>query len=186
MPWLRPSLARSGGHAYDLHVVALGCPSRGAEPMGQYFVIVNVDRREFLDPGYFDHGSKLGDLVRGGLTGALTGLTYLLALSGSIAGGELHETDPMFGRWAGQRIAIVGDYYGGTVGDLAWETELTYAKVQYWQDGWVDISEHVLGAIEAFFETRRRWEFPPDFEHRSVLHADGTVTALPYPGWSEE
>jgi hypothetical protein len=154
--------------------------------MGQYFVIVNVDKREFLDPGYFGHGFKLGDLVRGGPTGALTGLTYLLALSGSIAGADLHEHDPMFGRWAGDRIAIVGEYFQGAVGSISWETELTYTRVKGWQDGWVDVSEHVLRSIETFFEIQRQWDIPPDIEHRSVLHADGTLTPLPNPDWVDE
>jgi hypothetical protein len=154
--------------------------------MGQYFVIVNADKQELLDPSYFGHGYKLGDMVRGGLMGALTGLTYLLALSGSIGGVELHESDPMFGRWAGDRVAIVGDYFQGMVGDVQWETELTYNRVTDWQDGWVDISEHVLRSIEAFFETKCVRDFPPEVEHRSVLNADGTVTPLPNPFWVDE
>jgi type I restriction enzyme M protein len=68
--------------------------------------------KEFLDPGSFAHGLKLGDFVAAPpRTSVLGGLLYLLALSGSVGGVELHERDAMFGRWAGQRIAIIGDYY---------------------------------------------------------------------------
>jgi|SRR6185437_1369621 len=163
-----------------------GAPKKGTFYMGQYFVIVNVDKQELLDLSYFGHGSKLGDLVRGGLTGALTGLTYLLALSGSIGGVELHEQDPMFGRWAGDRVAVVGEYFQGVVGDIHWESETTYYRVSGWQDGWVDISEHVLRSIEAFFEARLERNHPPEFEHRSVLNAEGTVTSLPNPEWMDD
>jgi hypothetical protein len=66
-------------------------PKKGTSVYGAYFVIVNVDKHELLDLRYLDHGFKLGDLVRGGLVGALIGLTYLLALSGSIGEVELQK-----------------------------------------------------------------------------------------------
>jgi len=153
--------------------------------MGQYFVIINADKRELLDPNYFGDGCKFGDLVRGGLVGALNGLTYLLTMSGTVGGVELRAQDPMYGRWVGDRVAIIGEYFRGTIGDVRWEPETTYYRVCGWQDGWVDISEHVLRSIEMFFETRLE-RGPLDVEHRSVLNTDGTVAPLPNLFWEDD
>lgn len=146
--------------------------------MGEYFVICNFDRKEALDPGAFGHGYKPGNFLHGALNrGVLHGLLHLLSLSGSIRGVQERASDPLFGRWAGQRIAIVGDYYQGQVAGIAWEQDLQYLDVRNGQDGWVDISEHVVRAIGGELEDRS--EFP-----RSVLHPDGTISALPYP-WGD-
>ena len=143
--------------------------------MGEYFVICNFDRKEALDPGVFGHGYKPGDLLHGALNqGVLHGLLHLLSLSGSIRGVHERMSDPLFGRWAGQRIALVDDYYHGPVADIIWEQEVHYLTVCNGQDGWIDISEHVVRAIGGTLENC--FELP-----RSVLHPDGTITALPYP-----
>jgi hypothetical protein len=143
--------------------------------MGEYFVICNFDRKEALDPGVFGHGYKPGNFLHGALNkGVLHGLLHLLSLSGSIRGVQDRMSDPLFGRWAGQRIAIVGQYYEGLVSGITWEQDLQYWDVREGLDGWIDISEHVIRAIGGLLEDRS--ELP-----RSVLHPDGTVSALPYP-----
>lgn len=70
--------------------------------MGQYFVIVNLDKKEFLDPRKIGGGLKLWEMTHN-TDGALTALGYLLAQNGDC-------TD--VGRWAGDRIVIAGDYSG--------------------------------------------------------------------------
>ena len=82
--------------------------------MGQYYVIANLDKREFLDPHAFGSGVKLMEFSMDG-KGALTGLAVLLASSNGQGGGDLHlpvETDfeDIPGRWAGDRIVVAGDY----------------------------------------------------------------------------
>lgn len=143
--------------------------------MGESFVIVNFDRKEVLDPGVFGHGYKPGDFFHGAeKQGVLHGLCHLLALSGSIRGVQERNSDPLFGRWAGQRLALAGDYYHGPVAGMVWEQDLHYLEVRTGQNGWIDIGEHVFAAIGGKLEGR--FDVP-----RSVLHTDGTVTALPYP-----
>ena len=92
--------------------------------MGEYFIICNVDRKEVLDPGVFGHGYKPGDLLFNATSkGVLHGLLHLLSLSGSVGGIQRRETDPLFGRWAGNRIALIGDYYlRGSAGILGART----------------------------------------------------------------
>lgn len=91
----------------------------------------------------------------------------------------------MFGRWAGDRIAIVGDYYSETVADLTWAEDL-WTRVSGWRDGWVDISEHVVRSIAAFFGTQRAPATTDGPLPRSTLHPDGSVTAVDAPWWWDE
>lgn len=149
--------------------------------MGQYFIICNLDKKELVDPGEFGHGLKLFSIASSS-NGALMGLTYLLALSGGSGGVEQRASDPMFGRWAGDRVAIVGDYFNGTVAGMAWDQGV-WTEVSSWRDGWVDITEHVVRSIEAFFRVRVERGGLDDTGPRSVLHADGTVTPLGAPWW---
>lgn len=148
--------------------------------MGQYFLICNLDKKEVIDPGEFGHGMKLGDMVSNS-QGALMGLTYLLALSGSIGGVERRARDPMFGRWAGDRIAIVGDYFSETVAGMTWDEDV-WLRVSAWRDGWVDISEHVIRSMEEFFEVQvpRVRDNEPQ---RSIVQPDGRVIPNGVPSW---
>ena len=82
--------------------------------MGQYYVIANIDKREFIDPYAFGNGVKLMEFSMDGAS-AMTGLAVLLASSNGMGGGDLHlphETafSHVPGRWAGDRIVVAGDY----------------------------------------------------------------------------
>lgn len=104
--------------------------------MGQYHMVVNLDKREYLNPHHLGCGLKLWEqLANGGIGGTGGALIVLLACSNGRGGGDF-DTDtnwhgpergdlsgpgPMpddyptiarrtIGRWAGDRIAVVGDY----------------------------------------------------------------------------
>lgn len=114
--------------------------------MGQYHMLVNLDKREFVDPHTLGCGLKLWEqLANHPSTGSA--LIVLLACSNGRGGGDFdleenwhgpertlpgHNSTPgpmpevypeiakrTIGRWAGNRIAIVGDY--GDETDLARE-----------------------------------------------------------------
>lgn len=103
--------------------------------MGQYHVVVNLDRQEYLEPHRLGDGAKFAEQLctYGGTPAAL----YILlgASAAGMGGGDIEqaktcrwneeakrfewvETDPEWnrrlakwvGRWAGQRIAVVGCY----------------------------------------------------------------------------
>jgi hypothetical protein len=77
--------------------------------MGQYHMPVNIDKREYLYPHLFGNGLKMLEWGTGG--GTVAGLTVLLACSHNRGGGDLHgDVGDIGGRWAGDRIVIVGDY----------------------------------------------------------------------------
>lgn len=77
--------------------------------MGQYHLIINLDRQEFLDANDFADGDKLLEMASGQY-GVLAALAFLLADGGCRGGGDLHSRHPAYGSWAGCRIVIAGDY----------------------------------------------------------------------------
>ena len=92
--------------------------------MGQYYKIVNLDKKQFLHPHKFGDGLKLLEFGCSGM-GTLTGLTVLLADGNGRGGGDLFNSkargsgssdyaakDPrgLIGSWAGDRIVVAGDY----------------------------------------------------------------------------
>jgi hypothetical protein len=90
--------------------------------VGQYYKIVNLTKREFLHPHKFGDGLKLMEFGSSP-QGTMQALAVLLATSNGQGGGDLRTEDTVIpGRWAGDQIAIVGDYdaserYGGIYGE---------------------------------------------------------------------
>lgn len=80
--------------------------------MGQYHIPVNIDKREFINPHLLNNGLKMLEWGCGG--GTTTALTVLLACSHQRGGGDLITDNPaankIMGRWAGDRIVVLGDY----------------------------------------------------------------------------
>jgi len=77
--------------------------------MGQYYLIVNIDKGQYLHPHKFGDGLKLTEFGNSA-EGTLTGLAILLADGNGRGGGDLRSDDPIVGSWAGDRIVIAGDY----------------------------------------------------------------------------
>jgi hypothetical protein len=120
-------------------------PNRLEEVMGQYHYTVNLDKREFLHPHKLGDGLKLMEFGNSA-GGTMTGLAILLACSNGRGGGDLHTESPLIGSWAGDRIAIIGDYaepddFPGFEDDSPWSEDHA--------DSWTDISVAVRELIEA-------------------------------------
>lgn len=104
--------------------------------MGQYWIPVNIDKKEFIDPHKLAVGLKLGEQVGSG-HGSPDALFILTAAMRERRGGGDFDWDSNYygkertaahplgapvvedynevakrtiGRWAGDRIAVVGDY----------------------------------------------------------------------------
>jgi hypothetical protein len=88
--------------------------------MGQYYLIVNLDKMQFLHPHKCGDGLKLLEFGCSA-NGTLTALAILLADGNNRGGGDLRSNHPIIGSWAGDRIVIAGDYAdeGKFTGDLA-------------------------------------------------------------------
>ena len=97
--------------------------------MGQYHLVVNLDKQQYLHPCRLGDGQKLLEFADGGAT--LTALAILLAKDNGRGIGDLHVAAPhaplerwerngwervrtphapLVGSWAGDRIVIAGDY----------------------------------------------------------------------------
>jgi len=77
--------------------------------MGQYFQIVNLTKKEYLDPHKCASGLKFFELLAADPPTKILG--FLLRLSNEGGGGDIDTTGKKYvGRWAGDSIVIVGDY----------------------------------------------------------------------------
>jgi hypothetical protein len=87
--------------------------------MGQYFYIINTDKKEYIDPDNMNSGLKLWEICNN--IGANSLLIYLLRESEdeSSAGGGIGKNA---GRWARDRIVVVGDYAKSGLFHIAKET----------------------------------------------------------------
>jgi hypothetical protein len=76
--------------------------------MGQYYLVVNKDRQEYISPHQLGCGAKLWEICANDLPRVLP---YLLHQSSGTGGGDPHNQETVhLGRWAGDRIVVVGDY----------------------------------------------------------------------------
>ena len=76
--------------------------------MGQYFKVMNLDKKEELHPHCFGDGLKLLEFGTSGL-GTMAGLALLLRQSTDLSG-DIRSNDELLGSWASDRIAVIGDY----------------------------------------------------------------------------
>jgi len=74
--------------------------------MGQYYLVVNLDKKQYMCNHDFGGGIKLCE--HGGMI--LDCLVGLLAESNGRGGGDIHSNSPVIGSWAGDRIIFAGDY----------------------------------------------------------------------------
>lgn len=115
--------------------------------MGQYHIIVNFNKREYIHPHKLGCGLKLLDQV-GVDHGTTAALLMLLACSNGRGGGDFRDNPEVFGRWAGDKIAVIGDY--SEDGDIKGrKTAGLYIQAQR---RWTDISDLVAPEIEWVFE----------------------------------
>jgi hypothetical protein len=138
--------------------------------MSQAYLVANLDGREFITPGALGSDETQLMSIASGL-GTSSALCVLLAASNGKGAGDLywdpdeserrsHRDHPIarhiVGRWAGERIAIIGDYYDGDEHDAPIGLDATaFRTIAAQEDGWVDISEHVAATLDIDAEIRR-------------------------------
>jgi hypothetical protein len=77
--------------------------------MGQYHILVNLDKREFVSP----HGLGLGLKQlehNGAFDGTLADALYFLTMTSPARGGGDYAQTDISARWAGDRCVVLGDY----------------------------------------------------------------------------
>lgn len=112
--------------------------------MGQYYKIVNVKKRQYLNPHMFNDGMKLMEF---GMSagGTMTALAVLLADGNGRGGGDLGSENDIIGSWAGDPIVVAGDYADQGKFLPADKSEETLYSVC--EDEGEDISAKVLDAL---------------------------------------
>jgi hypothetical protein len=121
--------------------------------MGQYHKIVNLDKKEFLNPFAFDDGLKLLEFGSSG-EGTMKALAVLLSNSPNRGGGDLRSDDTeWYGRWAADRIVIAGDY--AEYPDKGEEEgKNLYSRCN--EEEFKDISQDIIRCIKDAGETIRK------------------------------
>ena len=100
--------------------------------MSQYWIPINIDKKEFIHPHKLGSGMRLWEQIANH-PGTGSGLILLLAAGGDL---EWDDDQQVIGRWAGDRIALVGEY-----------AEI-YTECESGGGGYLDISDLVAQVIE--------------------------------------
>jgi hypothetical protein len=85
--------------------------------MGQYFIIVNLDKKEWIKPHDLGAGAKLWEFSANRMP--MAALALLLRKSSESGGGDIEKDYKSAGRWAGDRVVVVGDYDESKLYDIA-------------------------------------------------------------------
>ena len=118
--------------------------------MGQYHLTVNLDKKEFLHPHKLGDGLKLWEQANS-FAGTAVALLLLLACSNGRGGGDV-PSHPLVGRWAGDRIAVVGDY--AVENDLASEHQAQTIYARCCEGEFRDITDEVVPLLEQICRVR--------------------------------
>jgi hypothetical protein len=114
--------------------------------MGQYHKLVNLDRKEQVQPYNLGLGAKQYEQT--GDNGSISDALYLLVMtSPARGGGDWESFDGLSGRWAGDRVVVLGDYTEDE--DLpGYENASTLYSQSY---DWLDLSDEVAIALGKVF-----------------------------------
>jgi hypothetical protein len=113
--------------------------------MGQYWLPVNLTKREFIDPRKLGAGLKLCEQV-GSYPGTGAALVILCAAMPVSRGGGDIKPHAAIGRWAGDRIALVGDYAEDSDLPTEFEASGIYQKCRGGE--WTDVTAMVVEVLE--------------------------------------
>ena len=79
--------------------------------MGQYHKLINLTKKEYVNPYEIGLGAKHLEGI--GFEGSMGDVMYLLSIAqgNEYRGGGDAEGHRYIGRWAGDEVVVVGDYY---------------------------------------------------------------------------
>lgn len=133
--------------------------------MEQNYCIVNLDKRQYLDPQRFGDGLQLTEFGASG-DGVMFGLAVLLADGNGRGGGDLDSDDPVVGSWAGDRIVIAGDC--ADLGKFLEAVDPAESPEEVW----------VKDKINLFGFARKTFEDVGDRVIRAIVASEGDDTKL--------
>ena len=122
--------------------------ARKGHRVGQYHLVVNLSRKEFLDPDKLGCGLRARQQIAS-RAATPQALFILLLCSNGRGGGDLlrHHQGDVIGRWRGDSIAVVGDYAEN--GDLPakFKAETLYERCRAGQ--FTDVTDLVAPILKA-------------------------------------
>jgi hypothetical protein len=77
--------------------------------MGQYYLVINLDKRQYLNPHACGEAAGLMDFASN-VAGTMTALALLLNDRDRAEPGDSEPGGEVHGSWSGDRVVIVGDY----------------------------------------------------------------------------
>lgn len=122
--------------------------------MGQYHILVNLDKKEYVEPNGLKHMNHLHD------SKSLPHIQYLLNIAqgnNPRGGGDVYGHD-LIGSWCKDRCAIVGDYYTEDTDDE--ELRGLYDIAQGFntdypdRKGWKNISKEAFEMMNTVYSQR--------------------------------
>jgi hypothetical protein len=117
--------------------------------MGQYHVLVNLDKKEIVSPHGLGLGLKQWEHL-GEFNGTLADAMYLLVMtSPNRGGGDLPSTN-ISSRWAGDRVLVLGDYTEDSDVASVPNAGLLYTEAY----SYTDITDLVAEAFEQVFRIK--------------------------------
>jgi hypothetical protein len=132
--------------------------------VGQYHILVNIDKKEFVHPHNIGLGLKQYEQT--GIEGSLSDAMYLLSMSSPEGGGgDFPKIEGVSGRWCGDRIVIVGDY---TLADAIPGFSDSDSLYEIATRSYEDISEKIRNAFTAIFDIYYEKD-SPDIWKRDIL-----------------
>jgi hypothetical protein len=141
-----------------------------------------LDKKEVINPHGLGSGLKLWEQIAS-YPGTGAALIVLLACSNGRGGGDL-KYHPMVGRWAGDRIAVVGDY--AEDGDLP--EEFAAGSIYKNSEGWLDITSSVAEVLEKELSLRfigTGWKDVLTYDTKLYWGGDSPVASEAYAKFIE-
>lgn len=120
--------------------------------MGQYHVLANLDKKEYVDPSEIDDLLKMWEWDH-----TNRAMQLLLCPSAGLGGGDIQDsTGELTGRWVGDRVVVLGDYADQALEPGVWKG----------RGAWLKTSHRMVGRIPE--KTRR-----DILKAREAVHGDG-------------
>ena len=117
--------------------------------MGQYHVLVNLDKKEIVTPHGLGLGLKQYEHI-GEFNGTLADAMYILMMTSPARGGGDFPSTNISSRWVGDRVLILGDYTQDS--DVA---SIPNAGLLYGESSsYTDITDMVAEAFEQVFRIK--------------------------------
>lgn len=120
--------------------------------MGQYHKLVNLDKKEFVNP--YDLGFGAKQYEQTGVEASIPDAIYLLVMSSPNRGGGDWPLTDVSGRWCGDRVVVLGDYTEDSDIPNYPNASKIYREVSDDDTEWTDITAQVRTAFEQVWNVK--------------------------------